>query len=104
LGLWSAIFLLCRVIVLGFVWCLVSVHWCLLLSAHLREIKPVSAVCLSYLLHVRDRTGVVLRLGDHHWFDLPLKKNLQSTALLATDLCRQQCEGFKKCENYNSCY
>ncbi|KRY86531.1 hypothetical protein T4D_7652 [Trichinella pseudospiralis] len=41
--------------------------------AHLREIKPVSAVCLSYLLHVRDRTWGVLRLTDRNWFDLPPK-------------------------------
>ncbi|KRX11724.1 hypothetical protein T07_3876, partial [Trichinella nelsoni] len=46
--------------------CLVFVHWCPLISSHFLGIKPVSAVCLSYLLHVRERTWVVLRLGYHN--------------------------------------
>ncbi|KRY33474.1 hypothetical protein T01_5203 [Trichinella spiralis] len=44
----------------------VSVPLCPLISAHFRGIKPVSAVCLSHLLHVRERTWVVLRLGYHN--------------------------------------
>ncbi|KRX37656.1 hypothetical protein T05_8639 [Trichinella murrelli] len=44
----------------------VSVHLFPLISAHFRGIKPVSAVFLSYLLHVRERTWVVLRLGYHN--------------------------------------
>ncbi|KRY45032.1 hypothetical protein T03_13018 [Trichinella britovi] len=43
-----------------------SVHLFPLISAHFRGIKPVSAVSLSYLLHVRERTWVVLRLGYHN--------------------------------------
>ncbi|KRZ52147.1 hypothetical protein T02_7904, partial [Trichinella nativa] len=44
------------------VWCLVSVHLRPLISSHFRGIKPVSAVCLSYLLHVRERTWVAITI------------------------------------------
>ncbi|KRX35344.1 hypothetical protein T05_15831 [Trichinella murrelli] len=89
LWFWSAISLLCCVIVVGVCVVLSLCSFVSIDKCSLSWNKTGVRCFLSYLFHVRERTWVVLRL-DYNLFDLLPKQNLQSTASLATDLRCQQ--------------